>query len=89
MSRSPAFSTLGFNCHGERGPKSRNDSPGARSVKVPRTFPSAWKSRWRNFRLWEAEENGIVHRLTLSGTQENFSEIIKGTPSIAVREKRH
>lgn len=27
-------------------------------------------------------------KLTLSGTQENFSEIIKGTPSIAAKEKK-
>lgn len=26
-------------------------------------------------------------KLTLSGTQENFSEIIKGTPSIAAKEE--
>lgn len=26
--------------------------------------------------------------LTLSGTQENFSEIIKGTPSIAAKEEK-
>lgn len=27
-------------------------------------------------------------KLTLSGTQENFSEIIKGTPSIAAKEEK-
>lgn len=26
-------------------------------------------------------------KLTLSGTQENFSEIIKGTPSMAAKEE--
>lgn len=34
------------------------------------------------------EERRIMHKLTLSGMQENFSEIIKGTPSIAAREER-
>lgn len=27
-------------------------------------------------------------KLTFSGTQENFSEIIKGTPSIAAKEEK-
>lgn len=33
------------------------------------------------------EERGSCIKLTLSGMQENFSEIIKGTPSIAAREE--
>lgn len=34
------------------------------------------------------EERRACIKLTLSGMQENFSEIINGTPSIAAREER-
>lgn len=58
----------------------------------PREFQGAKSSsctqRLRDLRLrWERGRESCK-QLTLSGMQENFSEIIKGTPSIAAREER-
>lgn len=47
------------------------------------------KSGWRDLRLGGGRGEGrSCIKLTLSGTQENFSEIIKGTPSIAAKEEK-
>lgn len=37
---------------------------------------------------WGGRRRGACMKLTLSGTQENFSEIIKGTPSIAAKGEK-
>lgn len=49
---------------------------------------SSCTRKLQDFRLGWERRRGSYIKLTLSGMQENFSEIIKGTPSIAAREER-
>lgn len=76
---------LGFSIQSKRiiGQKCFHGPRGLRGAKS-----SSCAQKLRDFGLrWERGRGSCI-KLTLSGMQENFSEIMKGTPSIAVRGKK-
>lgn len=88
-------STLGAGTS-QRGPPSSQGAPGVHVLADRTPGRGAWACPQQTRRRHQgagtsgraAEEGQRYVELTLSGTQENFSEIMKGTPSIAAKEER-